>query len=389
MLALALGSGLVSIGWLEAAARSTHRGLRTEAALAAARDALVGYAATYPDQHDDRHGPGYLPCPDRSGNGSSNTPCPRSSLGWLPWRRLGLHDPRDGAGERLWYALAPRFRANGHKFRPLNAQTPAELVADGRHDTAAVILAPGGPLSVQDRVRGRFDPAQFLEAGNETPRDATYVSQVAPHDTNIPEHDRLNDRIAAISRDELMAAAARRVLAATRAVLDRYRDAPWNPGVFPWLAPWSAPADGALPVPGVTAGRLPMLDAGSSFETSFEVAGTLSGGRISASGSLDPDDLVALAGPFPVPAGECAWTVETRLDCAGESRQAREPGRVRLYRFDLHLAGEATVTPPAPADIRRRSVRGSEWVEPSRVEVVDLEAGVETGRGLVELGPVR
>ena len=113
VLALALGSGLVTIEWLEAAAHSAHAVRRTEAALAAARDALIGYAASYPDQHAGRHGPGYLPCPDTSGNGSPNTPCPAASLGRLPWRRLGLHDPRDGAGERLWYALDRRFRANG------------------------------------------------------------------------------------------------------------------------------------------------------------------------------------------------------------------------------------------------------------------------------------
>ena len=387
VLALALGSGLVTVGWLEAAARSTHKALRTEAALAAARDALIGYAATYPDQHYGRHGPGYLPCPDTTGNGSPNSPCSANPIGRLPWRRLGLHDPRDGDGERLWYALARRFRANGYKHRPLNWETAAELVADGRSDIAAVVLAPGGPLAFQDRGRDRLDPARFLESGNEDPSDATYVSGDAPQALATPARDRLNDRVATISRDRLMAAAARRVLAETRIVLEQYRDAPWNSGAYPWLAPWDAPGDEALSEPGVTAGRLPVVRTGGSFETGFRVTGSLSGHLVSASGTVDTAGVSPLAGAFPVPAGRCVWTVATRADCTGESREASQPGRMRLYRFDLHLEGEVAVAPPSAAEVRRRSIRGLEWVEPSRVEILDLDGGRETGRGTLELGP--
>ena len=387
VLALALGSGLVTVGWLEAAARSAHAGLRTEAALAAARDALIGYAATYPDQHSGRHGPGYLPCPDTSGNGSPNTPCSANTIGRLPWRRLGLHDPRDGAGERLWYALARRFRANGHKHRPLNWETAAELVADGRRDIAAVLLAPGEPLSFQDRARDRFDPAEYLEEGNQAPGDAAYVSGDAPHVPPTLARDRLNDRVAAVPRDRLMAWAARRVLAETRRILEEYRDAPWNTGAYPWLAPWDAPAGGALPEPAVIAGRLPVVRAGDSFETAFAVTGPLSGRLASASGTVDPAAVSPLTGVFPIPDGRCVWTAATRVDCTGESRHVTQPGRMRLYRFDLHLEGEVSVVPPAAADVRRRSIRGLEWAAPSRVEILDLEGNRETGRGTLALGP--
>ena len=80
VLALALGSGLVTIEWLEAAARASHAARRTEAALAAARDALIGYAVSYPDQHSGRHGPGYLPCPTRAvtDRRTRRVPLPRS-----------------------------------------------------------------------------------------------------------------------------------------------------------------------------------------------------------------------------------------------------------------------------------------------------------------------
>ena len=380
----------MSIGWLEATARSAHRALRTEAALAAARDALVGYAVSYPDQHSGRHGPGYLPCPDTTDNGSPNTPCPPTAFGRLPWRRLGLHDPRDGAGERLWYALDRRFRANGYKHRPLNFETPAELRLDGRRDIAAVILAPGSALSFQDRNADPFDPAQFLEGGNQAPGSGSYVSRSSMPTEGAFAVDRFNDRVAAIARDELMAASGHRVLSATRAALERYRDASWNPGSLPWLAPWDA-ADGAtLPVPGVIAGALPVVGAEEAFATSFRVAGSPPDDTPHLPGTMDGAALGMLADGVPVPEGTCSWAVATRVDCTGESRVSLGPDAERVFRFDLHLAGNVTVVPPSPIDIRRRDVRGTEWVATSHVEVVDLATGVETGRVRFEFpaGPV-
>ena len=384
VLALALGSALVAIEWLEAASRSSHAARRTETALAAAHDALVGYAASYPDQHAGRDGPGYLPCPDTTGNGSPNPPCPAASLGRLPWRRLGLHDPRDEAGERLWYALDRRFRANGYKHRPLNRDTAADLVVDGRSGIAAVILAPGPPLPFQDRNRDRFAPAQYLEGGNETPGDGAYVSRGTPP---VPPPDRFNDRVHVLTRDELMDAAASRVLAAVRAVLEEYRNAPWNPGVLPWLVPWIGPSEGGSPRLGVTAGRLPLAPRGSTLETSFRVTGSATGGSVSASGTIDPATLGLPDRALDVPAGRCTWTVATRIDCMGASRLELGPGRERAFRFDLHFSGDTVVVPPAAADIRRRGVHGAEWVADSRVEIVELAGGLETGRAEIRFSP--
>ena len=352
VLALALGSGLVTIEWLEAAARASHAARRTEAALAAARDALIGYAVSYPDQHSGRHGPGYLPCPDTSGNGSPNTPCPAAALGRLPWRRLGLHDPRDGAGERLWYALDRRFRANGYKHRPLNGETAADLVVDGRGGVAAVILAPGPALPFQDRVRDRFDPAQYLEGGNETPGDGAYVSRIAPP---ARPHDRFNDRVAAISRDELMAAAAgasaRRRPQDPRGVSRRSLEH-GSPAVARALD--RTRRGRAPPCPARRPAASPLSPHGSVLETSLRITGSLAGGVVSTSGTVSPADLGLPAHPLTVPAGHCVWTAVRQIDCIGESRTAPGPGpgagvpvRAALHRRRHGRASRARRYPAA------------------------------------------
>ena len=389
MLVLVLGSGAATLGWLEAAARSAHAARRTEAAVAAARDSLIGYAASYPDQHANRHGPGYLPCPDTSGNGSPNTPCGRGSIGRIPWRRLGLHDPRDGTGEILWYAIADNFRANGYKHRPLNRETRAELEVDGIDGYAAVVVAPGLALSFQHRDRDRFDPAQYLEGGNETAADRAYVSGAAGFSPADSMRDRFNDRIGAISRDEVMRAAGARVLAEIAALLRRYRRSFSGSSAYPWLVPWAGRNDveGVLAVPGTVAGRLPLVRAGDSFETSFRVSGSPAGGSVSVSGTLHADPATLPPRGLFVPAGRCEWTVAERIDCEGEARIGLGSGRERHYRLSVHLSGSARVVPPGASDVRRREVQGVEWHSDSYLEIVDREAGTETGRGRIEFAP--
>lgn len=386
MLVLVLGAGLISTEWLEAAARANHRSARTEAALAAARDALLGYATSYPDQHSGRHGPGYLPCPDTNGNGSPNTPCGQRSLGRIPWRRLGLHEPRDGAGELLWYALADNFRANGHKHRPMNHETAAELELDGATGFAALILAPGAPLGEQARgAADRFDPAQYLEGGNETRLDAAYFSR-APG-SPLDAATRFNDRILAISRDELMRAAGGRALAEVRTTLEAWRAAPWSAGALPWLVPWGGGTQQVLPTPGTVAGHLPLMPVGATFTTSLRIAGNPTGGTDTMSGTVDAAALALLPGALNAPAARCTWTAAAQIDCAGEERLVPGPGRERIVRFELHFSGDETIAPATATDLRRRAVRGREWTAASRFEIIDRAGGVETGRGERRFAP--
>ena len=92
------------------------RGRVTESALAEAREALLAYAADRPI--NAVVGPGYLPCPDVDDDGWAEPTCGSLSgdtgqeerLGRLPWKTLGVPDLRDGAGERLWYAVSAKYK---------------------------------------------------------------------------------------------------------------------------------------------------------------------------------------------------------------------------------------------------------------------------------------
>ena len=80
--------------------------LETRAALAGAKQALIGYAVGYPDDTGPTpsgKGPGYLPCPDHLVTGpvgSSDTVPDCNSTGGIktgrfPWRTLGMEELTD------------------------------------------------------------------------------------------------------------------------------------------------------------------------------------------------------------------------------------------------------------------------------------------------------
>jgi hypothetical protein len=184
----ALALGLASAGALALSSASTaqHRLRASERALAQAREALLAYAADRPI--DARVGPGYLPCPDLDDDGWAEATCGSLSghlgqaerLGRLPWKTLGLPDLRDGYGERLWYAVSTRYKgllncaaspACVDMSPPVALGTITVRDAEGRavHDgtradpanaaagAAAVVIAPGPPLSRRDGHEQRRD----------------------------------------------------------------------------------------------------------------------------------------------------------------------------------------------------------------------------------------
>ncbi len=148
---------------LSTAALQNKRNATTAAALAQAKEALIGYAvarrssnASLPESLTWR--PGELPCPDRDNDGDAETSCSAGEIGRVPWRSLGLTPPLGGAAETIWYALAGRFRNRNMNNNPINSGTRGDLVvyaADGvtvlANDVVFVLFAAGAPLAGQSR----------------------------------------------------------------------------------------------------------------------------------------------------------------------------------------------------------------------------------------------
>lgn len=158
----------------------------TAAALAQAKDALVGYAITYRDTHTNFSN-GYLPNPDLgpgvnspegSAAGSSNRDI--SIIGKLPWRELGLQPILNGNVECLWYVVSGRFK-NSTKTISLNWDTLGQIdvIDAGGHvvasNLAALVVAPGKALDGQTRYLvdanhtrcgGNYDARNYLDAYN-------------------------------------------------------------------------------------------------------------------------------------------------------------------------------------------------------------------------------
>lgn len=143
----------------------------TDAALAQAKAALIGYAVTYRDTHDDEVF-GYLPCPDATGNGTaeamtggcSGSAKGKAAVGLLPYMTLNVADLRDRDGICLWYAVSGKFKAAAGKAVPMNWDTRGQFEVkdagggvlatpdDVNGGASAVVFAAGLPLEGQNRI---------------------------------------------------------------------------------------------------------------------------------------------------------------------------------------------------------------------------------------------
>ena len=229
MLALIAGSSWLLLSDLNGHTQFYHRRAGSGLALNQAKQALLSYAMNYPDlRANPEKGPGFLPCPDRNNDGRPESNCAATTgttLGRLPFAILGLDDPRDSSGERLWYALSPDFRNTRSNHAVINSETPGQLSADGASDVVAVVMAPGAPVADQYR-RPSNNAADYLEGDNTSVADGRFSTAAG------------NDQVTVITRAELMAVVERRVLNEVRAVLARYRA---DHSAYPRPAPFADP----------------------------------------------------------------------------------------------------------------------------------------------------
>ncbi len=283
LLALAIGAGLVA--FLSEIARETQRQKNTARVLALAKEALIGYAAGV-DLAAGASRPGDLPCPDLTNDGIAESSCGNAAgttgqanrLGRLPWRTLGLEDLRDASGERLWYAVSNNFK-NNTRTTCVAAGDPGCLNSDARgtitvrladgtivHDgtnpnpfvpsgAIALVLAPGsvlqrqGAAALQDRSGAGVNGAvNYLDLGNGED-NAVFADSATDGFLNGPVYDAggailVNDRVLAITYDDLMPLLERRGGGEVAQCLTAYAAQSQNNGRYPWATAMGASAAG-------------------------------------------------------------------------------------------------------------------------------------------------
>ena len=212
-----LGIGLAAIiyGLVNPASLTLETDKVTNAALAQAKEALIGYAAR------DSNRPGSLPCPDTNNDGSAQlfagSYCP-SEIGRLPWRTLGLPDLRDGSGERLWYAVSRDFSRNPAGAPALNTDTAGQLAIVGTapaSNVIAIVFAPGPVVATQVRdTVNKNTVANYLEGGNEASGATTFTTGAVSAT--------FDDKLLALTSDALFPVVEMRVAREARAVLQTF-----------------------------------------------------------------------------------------------------------------------------------------------------------------------
>jgi hypothetical protein len=386
------------------------REYRTTVVLNEAREALIGYAVSYPDKINPDFGPGYLPCPDRNNDGATDAGgCSLSghtSIGRFPYKTLELEHLRDGQGESLWYVVADNFR-NNPKLEPLNSDTAGNLTVDVLSDIAAIVLTPGPPLLSQDRNAGPDNIANYLEDDN-----ADFDAAFTTHDTGS-----VNDRLVFITRQDLMQAVERRVLGEVSRRLRQYQTAYH---AFPWLSPYDNPAVSvfhalldAEATPGKGwqghiafhpfnwATRPSRMSGANPFPTDIIWTwGNISNAIVSSSGTVDAFCVVNLdcaTGPYqhvtglasPVPV-QCMWTDKETVECATANVTrttsytyplavgCSDGTLVRTYTINFPpYRGTVTVHDPTAAAYRTREVllNGALPSRTDAVQITDVYSG--------------
>jgi type II secretory pathway pseudopilin PulG len=247
-----MGAAAFLVSSLSRSALQIERDQKTSEALAQAKEALIGYAASVDISGSKR--PGDLPCPDTNNDGSSDTPCDTQSsrLGRLPWKTLGLPDLRDASGERLWYAVSTNFK-NSTRIGTLNSDTAGTITVrspDGNmindatsgSGAAAVIIAPGDALqrqggSMQDRSSAGINTASnYLDIANGIDNasftDSTTNGFIQGRIKDSNGNLILNDQLLVITQGNIMQAIQKRVAAEVKQCLKEY--ALQNHGRYPW-----------------------------------------------------------------------------------------------------------------------------------------------------------
>jgi len=281
----------------------------TSQALAEAKVALISWAVNHPNA------PGLMPYPDRNadaGGYDGLSDCPGGAtlyshlIGRLPWKGADYNDCNillnglgkeflDGSNEPLWYAVSKNLV---HIYSPTADPVINPSMIDNppygawmsvydkngqlvSNRVAAIIFAPGPPISDQDRSGGKADATNYLDTFDlqsvgGTKSNRTYSS--ANEDFYMGEDSRdvrsdnsvyqqpyyFNDKLVYITIDELMAEVEKRATGEAKRVLQNYyknSSAGINTKFFPYAAALGSSSNPNQCVEGNLQGLLPTITA--------------------------------------------------------------------------------------------------------------------------------
>jgi len=226
---IALGGIYALVSALHKASQRIAHEKATSQVLAQAKEALIGYALTYPETHPDNV-PGYLPCPDQgTTEGTAESSCGNqdiSAIGKLPWKTLGLPDLRDASGECLWYATSGTFK-NSPNTTMMNWDTKGLLTvmaSDGTTTQAssvvAVIFAPGAALSGQSRAvatpgtlcGGNYTASNYLDTAHSINNSvvSTVANAITTFISGTNDGTSFNDQLVYITAQDIFNAVQKR-----------------------------------------------------------------------------------------------------------------------------------------------------------------------------------
>ncbi|MDH3435602.1 MAG: hypothetical protein OEN48_01240 [Betaproteobacteria bacterium] len=226
---------------IDPAQASARREARTEAALRDVKDALIGWSVARTSPTDGLNArPGELPCPDINPlDGFEDGNCVAGALGRVPWKTLGIPEPKDETGELLWYTIAGPLRIWNTNPNPINSDTQGNLTVYQNSvatslttEAVAIVFAPGAALGNQNRDPAAVDTcpttgtliarnrcaANYLETAA-TVNNATLGGPFI----STQSSGAFNDKLLVLTSADLMPVVERRVAIELRKLLQDYK----------------------------------------------------------------------------------------------------------------------------------------------------------------------
>jgi hypothetical protein len=272
-----MAAALLVYGMADTNALALKRDKATAAAFADVKLALVGWsAARTPTGALPNARPGELPCPDMNNDGFEDGTCVAGAIGRVPWKTLEIPEPKDAAGETLWYAIAGPFRIFTVNNDPIHSDTKGTLTVyqDSTAsaittEAVAVLFAPGAALG-QNRdsstalcsttgttIARNLCAANYLETAATVNNSITNGPFISAQSSNT-----FNDKVVAVTTADLIPIVEQRVAREVRTLLQQYKAATaalgYNGGAG--VYPWSDCSDGYADY-GENRNRIPSINA--------------------------------------------------------------------------------------------------------------------------------